>query len=132
MLKKLRKKVSRILTPATGRDRRAPRVRPAVEGLEGRLVPATIPVTTFDDIVGNDGKTSLREAISQANLTAVADTILLQAGTYRIKLAGADNTNARGDFDVTKPLTIIGLGAATSNEGIVARYDRYLKPISAL
>src|SRR4051812_3838355 len=109
MLKKLSKLMSRILGTAgapSARDTRRPgQFRPAVETLEDRCVPATIQVTTFSDVVSRfDGKTSLREAITQANRTPAADTIELRAGTYKITRLGTDNTNKRGDFDVTKSL----------------------------
>src|SRR5438309_8324528 len=55
MLKKLHKMLSRIKgapTAGSGRSHRGPRrCRPGVESLEGRLVPATIKVTTFADVV---------------------------------------------------------------------------------
>src|SRR5690242_6966578 len=83
-----------------------------LEGLENRLVPATLTVNTFADSVNpNDGKLSLREAITQANATAEPDAIRLAAGVYEIQLGGADEDgNARGDFDITNPLTIQGRG----------------------
>jgi CSLREA domain-containing protein len=91
-------------------------LRPRVESLEGRLVPATIQVTTFADVVNpNDGKVSLREAITMANATPAPDTIVLQAGVYKIGLAGQrENANATGDFDITNPLTIVGKGASAT------------------
>jgi CSLREA domain-containing protein len=87
-----------------------------VEALEGRLVPATIQVTTLADVVNpNDGKTSLREAISMANATAAPDTVLLMAGVHQIALTGQfENANATGDFDITNPLTIVGKGPNAS------------------
>ena len=90
--------------------------RPSIEGLENRLVPATILVTTTTDVVNpRDGLLSLREAITLANATAAPDTIQLRAGVYSISLAGAgENANATGDFDVTNPLTITGAGAAST------------------
>src|SRR5215470_2541166 len=109
MLKKL---LSRLPgAPAAGkvRDRRGPRrFTPGVEALEDRRVPATFAVTTLADLVNpNDHLVSLREAISMANARPGADTIVLQAGVYRIGLAGSDDTNAAGDFDVTDSLTIV-------------------------
>jgi CSLREA domain-containing protein len=77
-------------------------------------VPAKIVVTTTADVVNpNDGLVSLREAITRANATAAPDTILLKAGVYKISRPGkGEDGNARGDFDVTKPLTLIGKGQA--------------------
>lgn len=82
------------------------------EELENRIVPATISVTTFADVVNPaDGKISLREAISQANATPASDTIVLKAGTYSIELIGTgDDENATGDFDITAPVIIKGVG----------------------
>src|SRR5262245_35635937 len=111
MLKKLSKTLSRITgttAAGSGRDQRRPRrFRPGIEGLEGRLVPATIVVNSFRDVPNpNPGEITLREAIRQANLTAAPDTILLKAGTYQIGLPGTEsgNGNLNGDFDVTSPL----------------------------
>jgi parallel beta-helix repeat protein len=122
MLEKLKKIMSRLPVAAAreGRARPGPRrFRPGVEGLEDRAVPATIMVTTFADVVNpNDHVVSLREAISMANARPGADTIVLQAGVYKIGLAGSDDTNAAGDFDVTDSLTIVGQGAGkTAIEG---------------
>ncbi|HKB34984.1 MAG TPA: hypothetical protein VKD72_00930, partial [Gemmataceae bacterium] len=106
---------------STNRKRRAsrPRFVPSLQPLEGRLVPATtLFVNTFADAIAADGRLSLREAIDRANVTPGPDVIQLQAGTYRITLAGSNVTNAAGDFDVTDSLTIIGKGAGlTTIEG---------------
>src|SRR4051794_39010198 len=120
MWKKLSQIISRILgtqQAGSGRPRRRrPRLRPGLESLEGRLVPATIVVTTFADVVNpTDGQVSLREAVSRANATPAPDTIVLQRGVYRIGRAGAaEDANATGDFDVTSPLTLVGQGAANT------------------
>ncbi|MBN2146627.1 MAG: CSLREA domain-containing protein, partial [Anaerolineales bacterium] len=57
-----------------------------------------------------DADCSLREAIIAANANAETDTISLGAGTYELALAGSDDNAYVGDLDVTKPLTITGLG----------------------
>src|SRR5262245_5973271 len=90
--------------------------RPRVELLEDRVAPAILTVTTtadeldggtLADRAGPDGKLSLREAISVANLSAGPDVILLPSGTYGITIAGTgEDTNATGDFDITGDLTI--------------------------
>ena len=70
---------------ATPRSQR--RVRPRLEALEDRLTPATFKVTTFADVVDPaDRKLSLREAITRANDLSGPDTIVLQAGVYKIAL----------------------------------------------
>jgi CSLREA domain-containing protein len=77
---------------------------------------------------------SLREAISAANATAEADTVVVPAGTYMLSLAGAgEDLNASGDLDVTQPVTISGAGAATTiidgNGSVVM--ERVLDVVSA-
>jgi predicted outer membrane repeat protein len=84
--------------------------RLGVEALEGREVPATFFVTTTADVVNSgDGVLSLREAINRANANPGADTIALPPGQFNQTLAGADNTNVGGDFDVTDSVTITGI-----------------------
>src|SRR5262245_46563737 len=94
MLQTISKTMSRVLgTPAAVSGRKSlktRRFRPGIEGLEGRLVPATILVNTFEDFPTTlGGQKSLRAAILDANATPGPDTILLQAGTYRINPASA-------------------------------------------
>jgi CSLREA domain-containing protein len=85
--------------------------RLAVEPLEGREVPATFTVTTVADVVNpNDGRLSLREAISRANATPGLDTVRLPAGVFGLTLPGVDDQNAAGDLDVTDTLTVVGAG----------------------
>jgi hypothetical protein len=64
--------------PVTRTIRRKPqRARPALEALEGRLVPSTFTVNSLLD----DGSAgSLRWAIGLANSTAGADTSLRSQG----------------------------------------------------
>jgi CSLREA domain-containing protein len=78
---------------------------------------ATFTVSkTADTADGScDADCSLREAISAANATAEADTIVVPAGTYMLSLAGAgDGLNATGDLDILEPVTISGAGASTT------------------
>src|SRR3954463_6404422 len=84
---------------------RRPRTRACglrLEALEDRMMPATISVTTFADVVNPaDGKVSLREAISRANATAEPDTIVLKAGLYKITIPYSPanlDPNATGAF----------------------------------
>ncbi len=59
-----------------------------------------------------DSDCSLREAIIAANATPDADLITLPAGSFVIGISGrSENHAARGDFDITAPLTITGAGA---------------------
>jgi len=88
---------------------------------------AQITVTMKDDVVANDGRCSLREAISAANSGSrsgskpgecvagervpVVDVIQLRRGTYRLKRGGAgDDRNLGGDLDVTESVVIQGKG----------------------
>lgn len=63
---------------------------------------------------------SLREAISAANADVTASNasphiIHLPAGTYAITIAGSgEDINATGDYDVTKPISIIGAGSGST------------------
>jgi len=84
-----------------------------LEHLEDRAVPATFTVnTTLDDVTPANGKFSLREAITKANATTGADTIVLPAGVFKITQVGAgEDGNATGDFDITGGVTIQGAGA---------------------
>ena len=103
-------------------------VRPAIVGLAllGSLAlppqaaqAATLTVDRFDDPNPNAASActaasndcSLRGAVIKANKTRGADTIHLQAGTYRLTRAGsgqAEHNPARGDLDLTQPMTLIG------------------------
>lgn len=59
---------------------------------------------------------SLREAIQSANFSPEADTIILPADTITIQLAGDDDMNNTGDFDilVDQDITITGQGVGYS------------------
>ena len=83
---------------------RKPRAyRPWLETLEDRLAPAIFTVTTNADA----GADSLRAAIVAANATAAADTI-----TFAAALNNQTITLSGTPFNITKPLTITGPGAA--------------------
>src|SRR5215218_4144496 len=83
-------------------------VRSFVEGLERRLLFATIPVTNAND----QGPGSLRQAILDANVTNVADTIVFDAAFF----ATARTINLVSALPqitaVGGALTIIGPGAS--------------------
>ena len=89
--------------PAT---RQSHRFHPRLEVLEGRAVPATLKVTTLQDVVDpGDGLLSLREAVLQANVSPGPDTIALPAG--QISLTG-------GALDIRDSLSINGIWYASS------------------
>ncbi len=68
---------------------------------------------------------SIRDAITQANANSdMVDTITLQAGNFNLTLAGADDTNAAGDLDITRDngsaQTVIIFGAGVGQTFIDA------------
>ena len=77
-------------------------------------MPSTFTVTTTLDAVANDGRTSLREAITAANAHPGADTIVVPAGVYGLTLSGNDDSNAAGDLDVTDSTVFRGAGAGAT------------------
>ncbi|WP_425395591.1 choice-of-anchor Q domain-containing protein [Aeoliella sp.] len=93
----------------------------AVEPLEARHLLATIPVTTLLDIEDTmDGETSLREAITLANLTGAPDTIRFVESTWN------GTINLQSELPtITKALSIEGPGASllTINAGGGATQD---------
>src|SRR5262245_31958883 len=106
--------LSRRRTAAVRRP--GPALRPRLEGLEDRTVPSTFTVNTaLDDATPGNGKQSIREAITRANSTPGADTIVLPAGVFKIAITGSEvNPNETGDFDITDALTIRGAGSGLS------------------
>jgi hypothetical protein len=109
--------MSRVITVAGFRfARRRPTARrvPRLESLEDRRLLATFnPVpSAFDGTPG-----SLREAVISADENLQDNTIVLQAGTYQLKVhntAGQENNAAEGDLDLTPVghrITIEGAGA---------------------
>lgn len=78
---------------------------------------ATFNVTRFDDPIP-DGciarDCSLREAVIAANMTAIEDTILLQAGIYDLTQTTAVSDEQSYDLDVFQPLRIEGMGVAST------------------
>lgn len=104
--------------------------------IPGAANAATITVTTLADVSVADAECSLREAIESANAAAAngsgcadgstdENTIELSAGTYELTGAAGDDANLSGDLDVTRRLTIQGVGAdRTTIDG--ATLDRVL------
>ena len=90
-------------------------------GIGAAAAPNLIAVNTVDDQTSTDGKCSLREAISAANLDAPVDAcpaglgddmIILPEGRYLLRLAGAgEDDNATGDLDLRSNVTLIGAGS---------------------
>src|SRR5262245_31199487 len=110
--------------PRKAQPGRAKRLRPALERLEDRTVPATILVNTFADVVDpSDGLTSLREAIALAADPATHagdDTIVLPheiggvAGTYALSPGLLIINDATGKLTILSdggPATIDARGA---------------------
>ncbi len=93
---------------------------------------ATIPVTTTADVVANDGRCSLREAVTAARfdagtppaLNCVAgssgeDVIQLEAAEYRLAAGGAgDENNESGDLD-TGPASIVRVVGRGMNATVI-------------
>ncbi|MBY0275111.1 CSLREA domain-containing protein [Candidatus Binatia bacterium] len=97
---------------------------------------ARIVVTTSDDVVADDGRCSLREAVNAANrntasgrrpgecpagVRSTPDLILLRRGTtYRLtRLPIGENANAGGDLDVSESVIIRGKGPRTVIENAI-------------
>ena len=88
----------------------------------------TITVNTTVDVVTDDGQCSLREAITAANTDMPSglqpgecaagsgdDIIALPAGTYALRLVGADeDDNITGDLDIRSDVSIGGSGTAAT------------------
>ena len=64
---------------------------------------ATFTVNTSTDVIADDGKSSLREAVRQANATAAADTIVFTSA-----LEGRMLALAQGELTVKQDVTIDG------------------------
>jgi CSLREA domain-containing protein len=96
----------------------------------GQAAAATIVVTTRADVVADDGRCSLREAVSAANRDAssgrmpgeciagerppILDVIQLHRGRYKLTRAPlGDDANVGGDLDVTESAIIQGVGRRT-------------------
>jgi CSLREA domain-containing protein len=61
------------------------------------------------------GQCTLRAAVQEANATSGADTIMVPAGTYRLKIPGAvEDAAATGDLDLLGDVSIIGAGPSAT------------------
>jgi hypothetical protein len=86
-------------------------MRPCLEQLEDRCVPAVINVTTTADEITEASTISLRDAIIQSNTTFVGqdNVINLAAGIYNLTIAGrGEDSAATGDLDIRSNLVIQG------------------------
>jgi hypothetical protein len=100
--------MSGIVRREWSRKRKNRAMRPALEGLEARLVLSTFKVNTTLDSVAVDlktgrdatGRISLRSAVQAANSNPNGDTIVLPSGTFTLTIKGANEDNAAtGDLD---------------------------------
>jgi hypothetical protein len=89
--------------------------------LLGLVQPASAAIYTVTLTTDGNGACTgtvcptLRAAVSAANATAVADTIVLNSATYTLSIPGVnENANLTGDLDVKYPLTITGTGVAST------------------
>jgi CSLREA domain-containing protein len=117
MLKKFGALLAPLQSTPHGAGKRGGRRRfvPKLERLDDREVPATFTVTTTLDVVNPaDGKLSLREAVTAANIHPGSDTIVLSRGVYKIIALMVDDANSGGDFDVTGTTLFRGAGAGST------------------
>ena len=113
------------------------RLRPRLEGLEGRVVLSTLPrqhdarhvavnLKTGKDATGH---ISLRSAIMAADAKGGSNTINLPGGTFKLTIAGAnEDASATGDLDITGNLTIRVRGGRTVVDG--NNLDRVIEVLS--
>ena len=104
------------IRPVRGVSRHRASRNPGIESLEGRVVPSTIPVTSLADA----GPSTLRAAITQANLDTAQDTITFNPsvrGTIALVSALPDLSTA---IDIEGPgpsvLTVARSSAPTTPE----------------
>jgi len=105
---------------------------------------ATISVNTYVDDVANDGKCSLREAVTAVNTSAASgntngecaagdgnnDTIMLSDTTYYLQIAGAnEDFNAKGDLDLRASMTVAGAGIGSTVIEGYGHQDRVMQII---
>ncbi|MBK8138160.1 MAG: CSLREA domain-containing protein [Chloroflexi bacterium] len=74
-----------------------------------------VDATIGDACLTAAGKCSLRAAIQEANANPDLTVITLKEKTHKITILGMDeDAGATGDFDLSSPITIQGVTAATS------------------
>ncbi len=96
--------------------------QPASAQDEPSPVYQTISVTTTKDDISKNGNCTLREAVQAANTnktvdrcpagsSSSTDVIKLGRGTYALSIKGPfENSNKKGDIDITQSVKIIGAG----------------------
>ncbi|HEY8515968.1 MAG TPA: hypothetical protein VIS07_10690 [Candidatus Binatia bacterium] len=101
---------------------------------------ATIQVTMKKDVVADDGRCSLREAVTAANTNRpsgrtpgecvagdphpVVDVIKLRRGGYVLKLGGAgDDLDLGGDLDIAESVRIEGRGFKTKVKNRIGKLN---------
>jgi hypothetical protein len=100
-------KTNRTIRNEKPQARKAARPRLSLDYLEDRLTPATLIVTTLQDVVANDAQLSLREALQAANTnTSVDGSGAGDADGDIIIFNIAGNNGAGGVIDLTSSLTI--------------------------
>ena len=99
---------------------------------ESPVMAVTIHVNSTEDVIADDGKCTLREAVIAANTNTGSgsvsgecpagdplneDEIVLQVGVYSLTIGGTDEDNAQtGDLDILDDLTVTG---TTADETII-------------
>ncbi len=93
-------------------------------------LPDVVPGDGLCD--AGSGACTLRAAVMEANASAGADTITLQAGaTYLLTRSGAnEDAAATGDLDLTSDVTIVGQGATVDASGLGDRVFHVVSPTS--
>jgi hypothetical protein len=92
---------------------RVRRLRPTLEGLEGRVALSTFHVnTTLDTVAVNlktgkdaSGNISLRSAIMAADANPKSDTIVLPAGTFTRTIPPPAGTGAPAAISTSRPIS---------------------------
>ncbi len=104
-----RQKDYRVIRRSASRRLNRPRLAVSlgfgIEPLETRMLLANIVVTTAADTTANDGLTSLREAIEEANDNSEADTI-----TFDAVLNGSPLLLDLGELTIAESVAITGNG----------------------